>query len=941
MISPKTSSRGTAGLFRAGAVWLLLPLLACTPPGRAPSGAAETWHEEGFAAFSRGRFEDSGSNAYVSARGRVQLINRLDLDGDGHLDIFIGNGHSLTENEDAYLYLSNGREPDPLRRVALPTNSAVAGLVADFDKDGRNDLVVVNTHGGITSRTSTYVYYGAPGGFPLERRRALQAWRGGSAAAADFDGDGWLDLAIACANPASAGGAEPASAIYWNGPSGFDERRRTELPGAGLFALAADLDGDGAIDLAVARKADVAVYRRAGGKLDIGHPRLLPLAATHLAAADLDRDGVAELVAVTAGGIDILAATRQGPSAAGRARIELANAVATAAADFDHDGWIDLAATRSNQSGNEYTDSFVFRNEKGRFSPSRAAALPTVSARGVSAGDLDGDGWADLVISNYNSFDNLDIQSFVYWNDRGAFSLGRKSMLDTKAAQGNCIGDLDNDGHPDVVFFNFEGGLRGGDNPNHIYWGDGTRNYSTARRTSLWSVYTVGTIQADLDDDGRVDLGSVEARYAFERPDTLHGVYVWYGAPEGYSESRRAVLSVENPEFGGVTADLDRDGYLDLVIGALEHGAGGRTGPVVLYGGPHGFSPTRREVVPTGLWTVPIIADFDRDGRLDLLSNTVEGEDNRLQIAHGAATGFAPPTPVASLGELKALYLEVADFDRDGWLDLVVPTALEHKEGDIRIYYGSPAGFRERGPRLPHLGGLDPAVADLNKDGHLDLFVPNYTSEYHRKIPSYLYWGSARGFSPENRLELPGDAASAALPADFDGDSWLDLLVINHKREGDRDRAGHPIDHKASAFLFWNSPRGFDPARRTELPTLGPHGQMLRDPGNIYTRELAEVYVSAPHAPRDPALRAVRIDWRAETPFGTSVHFQVRGAASAEAIERAEWRGPSGAGSWFTRPGSIPTTALAAGPWLQYRARLATPDGGSSPVLTAVTIELR
>jgi hypothetical protein len=372
----------------------------------------------------------------------------------------------------------------------------------------------------------------------------------------------------------------------------------------------------------------------------------------------------------------------------------------------------------------------------------------------------------------------------------------------------------------------------------------------------------------------------------------------------------------------------------------MERGPGGRPGAVVLYGGRHGFSPTRREVVPTGTWTVPIIADFNRDGRLDLLSNGLDRDENRVQIAYGSETGFGAPVSVVALGHEKAAYLEVADFDRDGWLDLVVPASPAHKEGDIRICYGSPSGFRERGPRLPHLGGLDPAVADFNRDGHLDLFVSNYTSEDHRAIPSYLYWGSAAGFSPRNRLDLPGDAASAALPADFDGDSWLDLLVVNHKREGDRDRPGHPIDHKANTFLFWNGPDGFDANRRTELPTLGPHAQMLRDPGNIYTRELAEVYVSAPHAPRDPALRAARIDWRAETPFGTSVAFQLRGAASAAGLERAEWRGPSGAGSWFSRPGPVPSAA-SAGPWIQYRARLATPDGGSSPILTEVTLVLR
>ena len=78
---------------------------------------AETWKQSGFADFSKGHFEDGGSNIYVSAQGRIQLIDRLDLNNDGKIDLFIGNGHGHTENEDAYIYLSNGKEIDPLRRI--------------------------------------------------------------------------------------------------------------------------------------------------------------------------------------------------------------------------------------------------------------------------------------------------------------------------------------------------------------------------------------------------------------------------------------------------------------------------------------------------------------------------------------------------------------------------------------------------------------------------------------------------------------------------------------------------------------------------------------------------------------------------------------------------------------------------------------------------------
>ena len=905
-----------------------------------PAVQGETWTHKGFEQLIQGHFEDGGSNAYVSARGRIQLINRLDLNNDGHLDLFVGNGHGHTENEDAFIYLNNGEEIDPLRRIALPADSAIHGLVEDLDGDGRNDLVMVNTTGGITSKTATYLYYGSEGGFSVQKRVRLKAWTGKAAAASDWNGDGRTDLAIACANLNPSTGKKDLSVLYWNGPEGFDESRKSDLPGVGLFALAADMNGDGLTDLVLAHPEQIKIYWASERGLGFGAPSTLSVSAQHLASGDFDGDGYSELLAVTEGGVRVLPGSPKGPVVKGGQLLEVPEPSQTAVADFNRDGSLDLAVSRRHQMGNEYTDSLVFWNRQGSFDRDHATALPTVNATGISAGDLNADGWPDLVISNFGSLNNLSIQSFVYWNQAGEFHFARKSMLDTRGAQGNCIGDVDNDGRPDLVFFNFEGGLRSGYSPNFIYWGDGTRNFSIDRQTSLWSVYNVGTIQADLDDDGWVDLGSVEARYASRRPITLHGVYLWYGSPAGYGEDQRLVLSVEDPESGGHTADLNRDGYLDLIIGAAEEGADGRKGYVILYGGAKGFSPNRRQVIPLGVFgRPPLIADLNRDGYLDLAGGSYQGG---LYLTYGSAEGFRVDDIWTTLMDQRVAKLDAADFDRDGWLDLVVPAIdyPDNKETDVLIYYGSGDGFAERRVvRLPHLGGTDVSVADFNRDGDLDLFVANYAGNYKRSVPSYLYFGSPSGFDPKRRQELPGNSAAASIAADFDGDSWIDLFVVNHKRDGSRDRPGDPIDHRTPSFLYWNGPSGFSPDRKTELPTVGPHGQITRDPGNIYTREMAEVYVSPPHHSTMGAREVASVHWRAETPFGSEVLLQVRTAESPQGLEGVEWRGPNGPASWFRKQGTIPSGA-GPGPWFQYRARLTTPDGGASPVLTEVTLEL-
>jgi hypothetical protein len=301
------------------------------------------------------------------------------------------------------------------------------------------------------------------------------------------------------------------------------------------------------------------------------------------------------------------------------------------------------------------------------------------------------------------------------------------------------------------------------------------------------------------------------------------------------------------------------------------------------------------------------------------------------------------------LGEdLALMYLKGADFDRDGWLDLLIPNrgtgGMDEKPS--YIYYGSQEGFSEEHREI--IMGTTPydnAIADFDRDGWLDIFLCSYGAVEGNE-PSLIYWGSDRGFGVRPRLELPTNGSSGAEALDYDGDGWLDLLIANHRRGGYTDRP-IPHQHRTVSMLYWGGPKGFSPERRLEIPAIGPSGLNVRDPGNSYDRGLYEDYFSSPHEVQ-AGERPRRIEWTAETPHGTAAHFQLRAAQTREELGSASWSaagrqeaasvvGPRGPKSWYTRTGT--EVKGITGRWVQYRARLITPNGGATPYLTRVSVQ--
>lgn len=676
----------------------------------------------------------------------------------------------------------------------FPTGETPVGIaVADFNEDGKKDLVTANFGDVIVGGGSSVTLLLASGAESF--RPGITIWSSGTAqavVAADFNGDGHADIAIA---------ASSLVILLGNGNGTFQAPVTVPNVSDALCAATADFNHDGIPDLAVCNSGASAMQILLGiGDGTFQAPKSYPAGNTpnSVVVADLNQDGDQDLIVAnlsTSGGVSILYGERAGAFRSVVTYPLSAYCYYAAAGDVNQDGIPDIVASCE---GNSSFLIVLTGSPDNRFSKGSVIGTSGTTLQFLLL-DLNGDGIPDIATPNLFG---TDLQLFNGIGD-GTFTPGpslatgqgpewvvatrvEKSapiVLITANELGNSVsvlgsrgngqfgppsfpypvgasgataiasGDVNGDGIPDLVVTN------GASNNISVLLGAGNGRF-TATQNFATGNGPMSLALVDLNRDGNLDVVTAN--------NNDGSVSVLLGNGDGTFQPHQDRAVGVQTQFVAV-GDMNNDGLIDVVASSVESG-----NITTLYSdGKGGFQSASDYYFGGGLPGVTEfqITDFNGDGNLDIVGEFFYGSGIVVLLGDGTTHYTLSNSCVCNLNAPDGL--AIADFNHDGKPDIAF---AQYGGNDIAVSLNVNGTFGQ-----PVNTGLYAATlltaGDFNGDGYPDLVATSFESNL-----LYFYLGSANGsplFSSIYGVNLSDTVRNPmiAVVGDFNADGKLDVAV--------------------------------------------------------------------------------------------------------------------------------------------------------------------